>query len=611
MLILSDRCGKDYLSAVGMDKLSLSANYGDETDTSGFASCSTSTYTHASDYTTSPHNSPDSHEVRELKATVYRRSSSGQKLAKFINALTPCRGRMARRSQSFGSVYSQKWQAGGCDQQSLVSKYQVFRVVEDLNPRQNINPMEPAEQVGYQKPACSTASSCAVQLDVSITDPTVEVHEFRRLFPSSFLALITNYLGFLIFTPEDMEQIQDALTKESKTTQPPESSPANLTSSVPTFGRSFTPQKSVRSREAKCADKELEHWYIVVNTILNYLLEEKRYKHRFIVRRPGNQSSVNELEKTLFPPRHRPLSLSVRSRSTDQTDEKLHSPAMVPEILSILERYDATVVACVLARVLRRHGVGLIPVYLRRLFLQLVTGAKENAVHQRRAIRLLFQLVPKRLLRMVIRPVFELLASIANEPACEVDETSLAVLFSPILFLDRSTTTPASLANPLPARVVELLVRTARLDLQTHQSLDRTFQVPVLFQDDCVRNLTQHLALENPPLSCSLKYCVSMSPRSRDKHTTQRDSNADPSGTQKTVRPIMPKVNLTSNFMAKRPRHVPPFVSGGYATPVLKNHPISPILDFRVRRTPTTFSRAQYLHSLKSPLPSRIETSIK
>ncbi|KAG5446402.1 hypothetical protein CSKR_203461 [Clonorchis sinensis] len=106
----------------------------------------------------------------------------------------------------------------------------------------------------------------------------------------------------------------------------------------------------------------------------------------------------------------------------------------------------------------------------------------ESEIHQRRAIRLLFQLVPTRLLRMVIRPVFELLAGIANEPTCEVDEYSLAVLFSPILFLDQSTTTPASLANPLPARAVELLVRTALRDLQSHQSLDRTFRVPVLFQ---------------------------------------------------------------------------------------------------------------------------------
>ncbi|OON18271.1 hypothetical protein X801_05877 [Opisthorchis viverrini] len=94
---------------------------------------------------------------------------------------------------------------------------------------------------------------------------------------------------------------------------------------------------------------------------------------------------------------------------------------------------------------------------------------------------------------MVIRPVFELLAGIANEPTCEVDEYSLAILFSPILFLDQSTTTPASLANPLPARAVELLVRTALRDLQSHQSLDRTFRVPVLFQKDCVRNLTQHM----------------------------------------------------------------------------------------------------------------------
>ncbi|KAG5446403.1 hypothetical protein CSKR_113271 [Clonorchis sinensis] len=325
----------------------------------------------------------------------------------------------------------------------------------------------------------------STHLDLSIVNPTVKVHEFRCRFPSSFLALITNYLGYLIFSPEDTKEIQNALIKEAKASRD--------NSREHSYARSFSgcsspAQRRRRSSRTGGVDKELEHWYTVVHTLLLYLLENKRYKQRFILRRPGNQSNMNELERKLFPPR-----LNIWICSKDQTDELVRRPAMVPEILSILRDYDTSVLASVLARVLRPHGVGLIPCYLRSLFLQLVSNTMESEIHQRRAIRLLFQLVPTRLLRMVIRPVFELLAGIANEPTCEVDEYSLAVLFSPILFLDQSTTTPASLANPLPARAVELLVRTALRDLQSHQSLDRTFRVPVLFQKDCMRNLTQHM----------------------------------------------------------------------------------------------------------------------
>ncbi|GAA56472.1 hypothetical protein CLF_110961, partial [Clonorchis sinensis] len=366
-------------------------------------------------------------------------------------------------------------------QQRRQSISTVFRSVDDM--RINMDPV--TMELVKHGPAYPMGVFPSTHLDLSIVNPTVKVHEFRCRFPSSFLALITNYLGYLIFSPEDTKEIQNALIKEAKASRD--------NSREHSYARSFSgcsspAQRRRRSSRTGRVDKELEHWYTVVHTLLLYLLENKRYKQRFILRRPGNQSNMNELERKLFPPR-----LNIWICSKDQTDELVRRPAMVPEILSILRDYDTSVLASVLARVLRPHGVGLIPCYLRSLFLQLVSNTMESEIHQRRAIRLLFQLVPTRLLRMVIRPVFELLAGIANEPTCEVDEYSLAVLFSPILFLDQSTTTPASLANPLPARAVELLVRTALRDLQSHQSLDRTFRVPVLFQKDCMRNLTQHM----------------------------------------------------------------------------------------------------------------------
>ncbi|VDP76978.1 unnamed protein product [Echinostoma caproni] len=535
-------------------------DYSTESDSSGFASCTLSTCTTSSESTTvqlspnSSSSSPDSLRVQAVRMdksslATNRRSSSGQKIAKLIHALTPCRGRIARRSHSFGELtHTTRLLDGKLSASSSGTETQML-LSGSITPTHMALSTSDLKYCG-DVPA-RVPPSYSHQLDISITDPTVELYEFRRLWPASFTALITNYLGFLTFTPEDVDRIREALIKEAKTSRPAVStaSTTGLASElIPEVSgkeqssrrRVCTPQKNGRAN-----DKDLEHWYVVVNTMLNYLLEDKRFKHRFILRRPGNHSSVNELERILFPPRSRPLSMSVRNRVSDQPEERLHYPALVSEVLDVLRRYDAPVVACLLARVLRRNGFGLIPTHLRGLFLQLVAGAKEhNELHQRRAIRLLFQFVPRRLLRSVIRPVFELLACVANEPDCEVDESSLAVLFSPVFFLDRTTTTPASLANPLPIRVVHLFVGFAKHEQQIHQSVTRLFQVPSLFQDDCTRNLKLHMSLDNPPLSCSLKYCVTMtpSPRSQGK---KPDRLLDESEQDRVnCRPGMPKVSL-------------------------------------------------------------------
>ncbi|KAH9580208.1 hypothetical protein MS3_00008921 [Schistosoma haematobium] len=84
------------------------------------------------------------------------------------------------------------------------------------------------------------------------------------------------------------------------------------------------------------------------------------------------------------------------------------------------------------------------------------------------------------------------MATVANQPDCEVDKTSLVVLFSPIFFLDRSTTIPISLANPLPIHVLNLCVKLARDELKTNLSVTKLFQVPSLFLHDCTRTLILH-----------------------------------------------------------------------------------------------------------------------
>ncbi|CAL8087339.1 unnamed protein product [Calicophoron daubneyi] len=576
-----------------------SLNYAHDSDSSGFVSSTASSTTSSEPSTEqpSPKSSPDSVRSPELREsrTYNRRNSSGRKIAKIINALTPCHGRIARRSHSFAEIFRSskitgpEWKGKYALNSTVCGSKLVGLQVEELLPNLSLPP----------KPASLTAlttaySSCSTQLDLFVTEPTAELREFRRRWPGSFMHLVANYLGFLTFSPTDMEQIRDALVKEAKYT-----APCELQSNSSRVPGSLTPQKPTRSREPRNIDKELEHWYLVINIMIKYLIDEERYKCRFILRRPGNHSTVNELERTLFPPRHRPLSLSMKTRSASQADERLHHPAMTSEVHEILSRYEPSVVACLLARALRHRGAGLIPTYLRRLFLQLVSGVKENEVHQRRSIRLLLQLTNRKLVLHVLQPLFELLARIASSPECEVDENSLAVLFSPIFFLDRSTTNPASLANPLPARVVQLFVSFARSEYAKRQTISRLFQVPRLFVEDCNQNYRAHLAFENPPLYCSLKYCVTMtpSPRSQGKKTQESSDKTK----EQFAKVSVPSVNLTSAFLAKRARHYSPNIPPGSSTPVLKVALHGPVLDFRVRRTPTAYPRS---HS-KTPLTLR------
>ncbi|CAH8478740.1 unnamed protein product [Dicrocoelium dendriticum] len=516
------------------------------------------------------------------------RRSSGQRLAKLISAFTPCRGRTARRSHSLGGPM----RSGEMSHVRTSQTHDTDSVPRDRrasdSPEQSRLPPS-IDVLGNYRYSVELRGQFpqlihSAKLDMPTVEPSAEVLEFRRKWPASFATLVINYLGFLSFSPEDSAQITDALVKEAKST--PITTELNM-ASAPITKRGFTPQKMIHSRETRGCDKDLEHWYIVTSTIISYLLEEKRYNHRFILRRPGNHSCVNELECALFPSKRCPLSMSVKNHASDTLDDGFHQlPAAASEVVGILNRYDSLVIACLLSRVLRRRGIGLIPPHLRRHFLSLVNGVNPTEPIQRRAIRLLFQLVHRRLIISVLRPLLDLLAHVANEPECEVDQCSLAVLFAPVFFMDRATTTPASLANPLPSHVVELFVSFARRDLQQHQSVSSLFQIPVLFQEDCARNLRLLTEHDDPPLSCSLRYCVTMTQSPRCRSVTP-DTIVGSIPTDQDSKSVFPKVNLTSTFMGKRPRQRSPLVASPGLTPLLKSALLSPTLDFRVRRTPT------------------------
>ncbi|CAL8087336.1 unnamed protein product [Calicophoron daubneyi] len=511
-----------------------------------------------------PECSPNSAKITDsIESHVSSRRSSSQKIAKLINALTPCHGRAARRSHSIAAVIKCTRETDSDWEFSQKFPTKRFNASFDLDMDTVTSPGLSAQTVNLAQPTCAF-TAYTNQLDASVAEPTPELHEFRIRYPTSFVALVANYLGFIEFTSADNEGIRDALVKEAKKAATVKLQTANEKNET----ESIAKYRLLRSRQTRHVDKELEHWYVVSNSTINYLLRDNRYKCRFILRRPGSQSAVNELERDLFPARGRPLSANVKNRQTDHLEEQLFQHAKSDEIYNALARHDPFVVASLLARVLRRHGIGLIPAYLRGLFLQLVSGVRENEMYQRRGVRLLFQLLNRQLSRSVIQPLFELMARIADEPECELDERSLAVLFSPVFFTDRSSANPAALANPMFARLMQMFVGLARDELSAKGTTTGLFHVPELFLEDCHQNLRTHLALENPPLYCSLKYCVTMipSPRSQSK----KFSTAKDSKDVQIIKSIIPNINLTATFLAKRPRHAAPACSTESPTPGLK-----------------------------------------
>lgn len=220
---------------------------------------------------------------------------------------------------------------------------------------------------------------------------------------------------------------------------------------------------------------------------------------QFVFRRPGVQTQVNELEKMLFSNKN---SLSNSSSDNLFSTSSPTSSESGDQFSELLTRYDVLVVATTLTRILRRHG-SLIPRRLHYLFKQLTDNPEDAANHnssllcvqanRRRALRLLLQLTPSRHLSLIYRPLCYLLTQITAEPLCEVDESSLAVLFAPVFLLDRDVSTPASLADPKLPQVVRLLLQLSTRELAS-MGADRQhlFRVPQLFNYDCHRNLVDH-----------------------------------------------------------------------------------------------------------------------
>ncbi|KAL5109838.1 hypothetical protein TcWFU_001653 [Taenia crassiceps] len=368
-------------------------------------------------------------------------------------------------------------------------------------------------------------------LDEDLVEPDHALRDLRLRYPRTFTNLIARYLTFIEFRSDDLFRIAEEVGKQEALMVGKRKGGTLLTSprcspGSPISRSVFTPVKMNNFLSTWGANKvpreEMTHWYRVVTVMINYLLEGKKYCRKFIFRRSGAQRQVNNLEKQLFSQK------LLRWSDDDLPPTCSISPSIVLaknwRISHLLDSYDPFTIASALCRVLRRHGP-LIPSRLHYLFSQLsspedceidiglparqVEPGSPSYTNRCRALRLLLQLTPSRHLGLIYRPLSHLLALITMEPICEVNEQSICVLFAPIFLMDRESTTPAELANPQLQQVVRLLLEIAKSELPfANQMQTSCYRVPQLFLHDCRSNLMAHKRDDDPPLQCSLRYCL-------------------------------------------------------------------------------------------------------
>uniref|UniRef100_A0A0V0JBU3 RhoGAP domain n=1 Tax=Schistocephalus solidus TaxID=70667 RepID=A0A0V0JBU3_SCHSO len=573
--------------------------------------------------------SPPDLESRKRRASPlacpWRRRSSERKLQRVLNALAPFRLRGSRRSHSVDDLTNNRKELFAQAQRRQASD-------ESGEPPKSPASGFPGDAVSLTVPIvpryyCPAAAAAVLEddltnlppllaahvyrLDHDLAEPDIGLNELRRRWPRTFTNLIANYLSFLDFQADDLFRIADEVGCQEFTRMSARGTASPMTRSI------FTPIRRTNIMSilssGRAPREDISHWYTVVNAMIKYLIEENRYRQKFIFRRPGIQTHVNELERLLFS--QKIMGCSDDSRPSAESPLAVST---VGRVTGLLVGFDSITVASTLSRVLRRHGP-LIPSRLHCLFSQLTVpaGPASDTVseasdvfaarthtspsvfhlqsYRRRALRLLLQLTPSRHLNLVYRPLCHLFACIAADPACEVDETSLAVLFAPVFMLDRESATPSTMVNPQLPQIVKLLIALAQRELSAADvGTAPLFRVPRLFVHDCHRNLAAHMESEDPPLYCSLRYCTTISTRqnsmaqipvpvhqrSVSTETLTTALKIDPVGaTNDRQRPItMPLIEPTTS--ANLP-----------GTPIIKRPLHSSVLNFRVRRTPFKISR--------------------
>nr|VZI15081.1 unnamed protein product [Spirometra erinaceieuropaei] len=553
-------------------------------------------------------------------ACPWRRRSSERKLQRILDALAPFRLKGSRRSHSVDDLTNRR--------ELLAQAQRQHASDESVEPTKSPVNGFPGDAVSLTVPiaprhCCPAAleddlthlqpllAAHVYRLDHDLVEPDIGLSELRRRWPRTFTNLIANYLSFMDFQIDDLFRIADEVGRQEFTRMSTRGTASPMTRSV------FTPIRRANMMPVRSGGRatreDISHWYTVVNTMIKYLLEDSRYRQKFIFRRPGIQTHVNELERLLF-------SQKVMGYTNDSYPNADITLAVdtISRVTNLLVGFDSITVASTLSRVLRRHGP-LIPSRLHNLFSQLtmspgpgsdtmseasdVSAARAHTSssvfhlqsYRRRALRLLFQLTPSRHLSLVYRPLCQLFVCIAADPACEVDETSLAVLFAPVFMLDRDSSSPSTMVNPQLPQIIKLLIALAQHEMSTAEfGTAPLFRVPRLFVHDCHRNLVAHMESEDPPLYCSLRYCTTIS--TRQNSTTQAAVPIRHRSVSTETLTVAVKTDPAGDTKGRQKPTTVPLIEPSTSTnlprtPVIKRPLHSSVLNFRVRRTPFKMGR--------------------
>uniref|UniRef100_A0A5K3EMY0 Rho-GAP domain-containing protein n=1 Tax=Mesocestoides corti TaxID=53468 RepID=A0A5K3EMY0_MESCO len=550
-------------------------------------------------------------------AFPWRRKSSDGKFQRAFGAFVPTRLKSDHRSRSLCDIRRQRSlspEGQGCttsDTIKILGK-SALNVLQGTNLALSSTASVKSVAKFVGKPPLLT--TCVYHFDQDLAEPDASLRELRLNHPRTFTSLVASYLNFLDFQSDDLFRIADEVGRQEAPTvgKKRSTSASRYTLGSPITRSLLTPVKinnflAGRS-SSRASQEEILHWYNVVHTMINHLLQEKRYCSKFIFRRPGVQKHVNELEKQLFGQKVFRGDCKLRTKST--------ASAFFDEsgiISRILASHDPITIASALTRILRRHGP-LIPSRLHHLFMQLATPencdvdiglpavpcqSTRSQAMRCRALRLLLQLTPSRHLNLVYRPLCHLLVHVTSEPLCAVDDASVSVLFAPVFLLERDSA-PAALANPRLPQIVQMLLDLTRREMiATDTAAISIFRVPRLFLHDCRRNLVAHQESEDPPLYCSLRFCTTMGGRRR----RERRSPAKPASTRVVALEsalVSPGTHKVGQFDSPKDKDVPPAnptlltppfkdttnFAETQSTPIIKRQLNSSVLNFRVRKRP-------------------------
>ncbi|KAL3317106.1 hypothetical protein Ciccas_004240 [Cichlidogyrus casuarinus] len=332
---------------------------------------------------------------------------------------------------------------------------------------------------------------------VELQVPDSNVWQLRHQFPKTFVDLLLSYMRNPDLSMEEIDTLCQQLKEISEAEDLSYSSR----------------DKFILTRRRK--RQANDSWFVVVNVMLLYLLEGDRYSKKFILRRPGNQIYINELETQL---------------NALMKEGKKNPMLEISDVNAVLASYDVSVIACTLSRILRRNG----PIFtdvVKRLLVQLSQGRNESLSSadwcrtHRKSVRLVLLLLSRRMRNLVLRPLFRLFAKIACDPVCEVEESSLAILFTPVFFIEASqqASDPRSMTDKTLTQTAQRLIHLCRHELECQGSVNSLFKLPKLFLKDIQRNLAANKlaksqADEPPPLYSSMTYCINITQNSPAKN---------------------------------------------------------------------------------------------